>query len=134
MPVCTKCGCNWITRVASPVSCPNCKSRNWSGVNLVREVKRIRRLCVKCGYDWFSHGGVTPKQCPNCKSKAWSGQHNWRGDLVAAASGAPACFMCGGVGCPSCKPAAPARCVNCNDVGMVAARGGCPSCGKVYVP
>jgi predicted Zn-ribbon and HTH transcriptional regulator len=116
MPICKKCNCNWISRVVSPVSCPNCKSRNWNGINLVREVKRLNRVCAKCGYGWLSHSENLPKQCPKCKSLAWGG-----------AAVPVVCFMCGGAGCSVCRRSV---CGNCIDRGMVR---GCPSCGKVYI-
>lgn len=137
MPKCIKCGCNWISRNASPVACPNCKSRNWAG-NVVAEVLRVPRSCVKCGNKWLSHGGKNPQQCPLCKSKAWDGLHDYRGRLIgggavvvpSATAAAPVpCWFCGGVGCARCNTVAVvpvADCPRCHGI-----EGGCGVCGGV---
>src|SRR6185369_13308754 len=130
---CVKCGWEWLQRQPGkvPKMCPACKRRDWDGVNnsLGRPlVAAVQRRCLKCGWEWKQRqASKVPLACPACKNYKWN-----------KPTPQAECFMCGGRGCSICvPPAVPVpsvvyTCSNCHDRGMVAARGGCPMCGKVY--
>ena len=131
MPKCQKCGCNWIAKVAHPVSCPQCKSREWNNVKMDQ-----RHKCYVCNYSWLSKL-LHPVACPQCKTKSWDGIHDYKGRRIEGRNICTACgavhlgidCLCGNSGTlPDITSAV--TCKRCFDRGFV---NGCPECLRVYV-
>jgi hypothetical protein len=124
---CVKCENDWHSCLEHPVACPRCKRRDWDGVHdyrgrVIVAAAAVYCRCGKCGNEWKQRqASKKPKECPRCKRRDWE-----------AAPVQALCFMCNGRGCSVCRPPAAVSCVWCHDRGMVAARGGCPECGRVY--
>lgn len=122
-------GCARCNPVAVPVvgpgdDCPRCHGAEH--FKMANKRDKVATKYVGCGI------------CSNISRCEWCSDNGWPGGCPACGQNPleiPAvCFMCGGAGCPACNPlpVVTVQCTNCHDRGMVAARGGCPACGRVY--